>query len=203
MPDLLDSFAESGCQSLFIGFESINMGSLKTSQKMQNDVNLYEKLASEIHKRGIMINASLVFGIDNDRVDVFERTLDWLMENKIETMTAHIATPYPGTRYYKRLLKENRIIDFDLSHYNTANVVFRPKHMSPEELKEGYLWMYEKFYSLMNIFKRLPDSPKQRMPYLLFALGYRKFGRFFSQVSKLGLMHKFGQLGRKMAYGLE
>lgn len=109
MPKLLDEMKDSGCKSLFIGFESTNGESIKSVHKVQNNTSLYEKLVQELHSRGIMINASLVFGFDNDNANVFRNTLDWLVRNKIETMTAHILTPYPGTALYRQLLLENRI----------------------------------------------------------------------------------------------
>ena len=67
----------------------------------------------------MMINASLVFGFDHDSPEVFAETLDWLVKNKVETMTAHILTPYPGTALYQRFNQEGRIKDYDWSHYNT------------------------------------------------------------------------------------
>lgn len=150
-----------------------------------------------------MINASLVFGFDNDTPDVFKSTLDWLVQNKIETMTAHILTPYPGTLLYKRLLNDGRIIDFDTNHYNTANVVFIPKNMTAKQLKDGYLWIYDQFYSFKNIIKRLPEDKKQRIPYLLFNFGYRKFGKIISILGKIGLMSFIGKMGRKLSYNIE
>lgn len=203
MPEVMDLMKESGCKSLFIGFESINPKSLESANKKQNKVELYEKLINELHSRNIMINASLVFGFDNDTPDVFKSTLDWLIKNKIETMTSHILTPYPGTVLYDRLLKENRIIDFDTNHYNTANVVFKPKNMTAEQLRDGYLWIYDQFYSIKNIIKRIPDNEMQKKPYLLFNLAYRKFGKFTSVIGKLGLMSSLGKLGRKLSYNIE
>lgn len=199
-PELLDGMAASGCKSLFIGFESINPESVRSVNKKQNRVSLYEKLAAMVHERGIMINASLAFGFDHDTLSVFPDTLAWLVANRIETMTAHILTPYPNTRLHKRLIAEGRIVDFDTAHYNTAYAVFEPKHMTREQLREGYLWMYRKFYSFANIFRRMPAEPAQRMPYLLFNFGYRKFGKITSLLGRLGLMRAIGKLGRKLSY---
>jgi len=201
-PDLLDLMKESGCKSLFIGFESINPDSINAAKKKQNKVSKYEALIRNIHERGIMINASLVFGFDHDKPDVFKTTLDWLVENKIETMTAHILTPYPGTVLYDKLLKENRITDFDLAHYNTSHVVFKPKNMTSTQLKSGYLWMYKELYSFKNIFKRLPDCKSQRIPYLLFSLIYRKFGKTVSFLAKFGFMQKLGRWARRLSYNI-
>ena len=203
MPKLLDAMRDCGCKSLFIGFESINDESIKSVHKVQNNILLYEKLIQELHSRGIMINASIVFGFDNDNPNVFRNTLDWLIRNKIETMTAHILTPYPGTVLYKRLKKDGRILDFDTNHYNTANVVFKPQNMTSEELYKGYLWVYDQFYSFKNILKRLPENKKQRASFLLFNFGYRKFGKITSLLGKFGFMNFIGKLGRKLAYNIE
>ncbi len=156
--DLIDDFALSGCKSLFIGFESIVEESICFANKKQNTVDEYETLIELLHSKGIMVNASLVFGFDYDKTVVFEKTLDWLVRNKVETMTAHILTPYPGTALYKQLLDENRIVNFNLSQYNTSNVVFQPKQMTVDELYNGYLWIYKEFYSLKNIVKRTPQN---------------------------------------------
>ena len=123
---LLDAMSAAGCRSLFIGFESVNPGSLRECRKTQNRIGEYDETVRRTHARGMMVNASLVFGFDDDDESVFPATMDWLVRNRIATMTAHILTPYPGTPLYRRLLAEGRIYDFDLAHYNTAHVVHRP-----------------------------------------------------------------------------
>lgn len=202
-PDLISKIALSGCRSLFIGFESINPDSIKSVGKSQNNISEYEHLIKTLHSHGIMVNASLVFGFDSDTKDCFKSTLKWLVKNKVETMTTHILTPYPGTVLYQRMQKENRIIDHDLQKYNTSHVVFLPKLMTPEELRKGYLNMYHEFYSLRNIFKRRPDHPKLLAPYFMFNFGYRKFGRFTSFIARIGLMERVGRWGTRLSYGLD
>jgi radical SAM superfamily enzyme YgiQ (UPF0313 family) len=201
-PNLLDEMKESGCQSLFIGFETINQDAIRSVRKHQNHVDTYERLIHDLHRRGIMVNASLVFGFDHDGPDVFRQTLDWLLRNRVETMTAHILTPYPGTALFRRLLAEGRITDLDWGHYNTSRVVYAPKLMTAEELREGYLWIYRRFYSLRNILRRMPQDREQRLPFLLFNLGYRKFGRVASWVAQRGLMSRVGRLARRLSYGI-
>ncbi len=200
MLDLLDEMRDSGCQSLFIGFESVNPKAIDSVHKVQNSVGKYERLVSEIHKRGIMVNASFVFGIDEDDTSVFQSTLDWIVKNRIETVTSHILTPYPGTKLHKSFIEQGRIIDTDLSNYNTANVVFQPKGMTAKELNDGYLWIYKKVYSLRNIFRRMPQNKKQVFSYLAFNLLYRKFGRISEIVCELMSFHRVGRIARWVAY---
>ena len=95
-PELLDLMRDSGCRSLFIGFESIRPQSIRSVHKGQNRIEDYEKAVREIHKRGIMVNASFVFGLDGDTPETFPETLRWIVKNRIETVTSHILTPYPG-----------------------------------------------------------------------------------------------------------
>ena len=198
-PRILDLMAQTGCKSLFIGFESINNPSLRGVNK-DNAFEHYEALVDAIHSRGIMLNASMVFGLDGDGPDVFSQTLDWLVAHKVETLTSHILTPYPGTALHRRMEEAGRIISRDLSLYNTAHVVFRPAKMTPEELRAGYLWMYRKFYSFRNIFRRLPEHKSQWVPYLLFNLFYRKFGWFSSMLSCLIPMHLLGRVAARVSY---
>ena len=197
--ELLDLMKESGCQGLFIGFESISPASIDGVHKVQNHTQSYEQAIENIHSRGMMINASFVFGLDGDTAETFAATLDVIDKNKIETVTAHILTPYPGTALYDRMKKDGRIITDDLSLYNTAHVVFKPQSMTEKELYSGYLWMYKQIYSLKNIFRRLPQSKKQRPAYLLFNLFYRKYGKFTDLVCKALTYKRIGALAEKMS----
>lgn len=197
--ELLDLMKACGCQSLFIGFESINPDSISDVHKVQNRTNNYETAIKAIHDRGIMINASLVFGLDGDTKETFQATLDWIVKNRIETVTSHILTPYPGTALYDRMKAAGRIVTDDLSLYNTAHVVFKPMNMTAQELYDGYLWIYREIYSLKNIIRRMPEHPGQRAAYLAFNLLYRKFGRFSDFLCKRITYQRIGIWGERLS----
>ena len=141
-----------------------------------------------------------MFGLDADDPSTFDRTVEWVVANRIETVTSHIATPYPGTPFYDRMRREGRIIDDELWHYDTAHVVIRPKNMTPEELYEGYLRVYREVYTLGNIWRRLPRARSQLMPYLLFNLFYRKWGAASERLGQLLGFDRVGALARRAAY---
>jgi radical SAM superfamily enzyme YgiQ (UPF0313 family) len=198
-PELLDMMRRSGCQSLFIGFESINPESVQNVHKVQNSTKEYEHAIREIHKRGIMINGSFVFGLDGDTPETFDATVDWIVKNRIETVTSHILTPYPGTALYDRMHSAGRITSHDLSLYNTAHVVFEPQGMTADELYKGYLHVYDSVYSLKNIYKRLPQTRSQRMPYLIFNLLYRRYGKITDMICKFITYQRMGKIGEQLA----
>jgi radical SAM superfamily enzyme YgiQ (UPF0313 family) len=147
-----------------------------------------------------MINASFVFGLDEDDVSVFKNTLEWIVKNKIETVTSHILTPYPGTKLYASLKEENRIVDSNLANYNTAHVVYKPRNIAEDELNNGYLWIYKEVYKFKNIMKRLPKCKKQRVPFLAFNLFYRKFGKLTELLCKIISFKNIGGFFRWLAY---
>lgn len=202
--EILDLLAETGCRSLFVGFETLNRTNLRDAHKRQNHIEEYERTIRKIHARGMMVNASIVFGFDADGPEVFDRTTAWLIDQKVETMTAHILTPYPGTELHCRLSGEGRIRNHNLDHYNTSRAVFEPARMSATELEGGYLRAYRRFYSWPAILRRLPSDARRRTPYLIFNLLYRKYGRILSPLASPGLMRTVGRLGARFSYpGLE
>lgn len=147
-----------------------------------------------------MINASFVFGLDDDDESTFHRTLEWIVKNKIETVTSHILTPYPGTAQFKRMNEEGRITSYEQENYTTSEVVYTPKKLSPESLREGYLKIYKDIYSFKNIFKRMPSY--QKTGYLFFNLLYRKFGKMTEKVCELIGYNRIGFVCEKLSFRL-
>ncbi len=95
---------------------------------------------------GIEPYTSLLVGNETDDEKVFDRTLEFTEKAKVPKTEFAIFTPYPGTPSWHSLLKQNRIFDFDWSHYNDANVVFHPKQFSADRLLQGYLYLWREFY---------------------------------------------------------
>jgi hypothetical protein len=56
---------------------------------------------------------------------------------------------------YKRLKEEKRLIDNEWwLKYDVSDVVFWPKLMSREELRQGWIWTAKEFYKLRPTLKR-------------------------------------------------
>ena len=124
------------------------------------------------------MEGAFIFGFDSDRKDVFEKTVAFAEKLRLDGVQYSILTPLPGTDLYSAIKADNRFIERDWSKYDCANVVFRPLHMSPEELQSGFNWAYKKTYSfwgiLRRIFSALGDSRIKRFPHLVaFNIGYR------------------------------
>ena len=125
------------------------------------------------------MNGSFVLGFDHDRPDVFERTVSWIEANRLECATFHVLTPYPGTPLFRQLETEGRILHRDWNRYDTAHVVFQPKHMSCEQLDEGYAWCYERLFSHGSIWARRPADVRAVPAYLAMSYLYKRSNRFW------------------------
>src|SRR5229473_8004598 len=77
---------------------------------------------------------------------------------RLECATFHILTPYPATPLFRQMEFEGRLLHRDWSLYDTAHAVFRPKHMTPEELEQGYAWIYRRLFSRTSIWRRRPED---------------------------------------------
>ncbi|MFM2388035.1 MAG: hypothetical protein RL660_2792 [Bacteroidota bacterium] len=175
--NLIERAAEAGLRSLFVGFETFSPANLKQSNKKQNLEKDYVKAVNRLHSLGIMINGSFVFGLDDDDKDVFKRTVDWGVKNSITTSTYHVLTPYPGTRLFKDMEQQGRILTKNWDLYDTRNVVYQTTNLTADELKSGYDWAYKSFYSWSNILKASlkHDSHKHKLKHFFYSGGWKKF----------------------------
>jgi len=118
-PGLLEQAAEAGLRSLFVGFETLDAEGLRSQHKHPNLGRDYDRAVRRLHDLGVMINASSVFGMDEDDDSVFDRTVEWAIDHGIETSTFHILTPYPGTALFRRMESQGRILHRNWDLYDT------------------------------------------------------------------------------------
>jgi radical SAM superfamily enzyme YgiQ (UPF0313 family) len=183
-PGLLEKAVQSGLRSLFIGFETLSSANLRRHNKYQNPGAQYETAVKRLHDHDVMINASFVFGMDEDDPSVFDKTVEWAVKQGIETATFHILTPYPGTRLYERMSDQGRILTRDWDLYDTRHAVYKPAHMTASKLEKGYWKAYDDFYQWRSILKSAwtKDSLLRRLRHLVYTAGWKKSEPFWDFV---------------------
>ena len=177
--NLLERAVAAGLRSLFVGFETLDAGSLEAARKRQNIGVDYAEAVRRLDGSGVMINGSFVFGLDRDDRDVFRRTVDWAISHGLTTATFHVLTPYPGTALFDRVEREGRILTRDWDLYDTRHAVFQPRGMSPAELEAGYSWVYREFYRWRSIASGAAahDSVRQAARHFCYSASWKKFER--------------------------
>jgi radical SAM superfamily enzyme YgiQ (UPF0313 family) len=188
-PRLVREMALAGCTGVFVGFETLSDGNLADARKRTPRTDDYARRVRILHDHGIQVNGSFVLGFDRDRRDVFETMAQWIEANRLECATFHILTPYPGTPLFAQFESEGRLLHRDWSRYDTAHVVFEPKHMSPEELALGYDWLYRRLFSPASIWRRRPEDRSAVIPYLGMSFLYKRSNRLWPWLIRRRLVH--------------
>lgn len=188
-PSLIRDMALAGCTGVFIGFESLTDENLLDARKKTPRTADYARRVRMLHENGIQVNGSFVLGFDHDRADVFSRTAQWIEENRLECATFHILTPYPATPLFRQMEAGGRLLHRDWSLYDTAHAVFRPRHMTPEELEHGYAWMYQRLFSHASIWRRRPEHLGAVAPYLAMSYLYKRSNRFWHLLIKYDMVN--------------
>ena len=168
--ELIQLASDSGCKKLFFGIESVSIEQLKTMRKSMKDIEHLEEAFKKIKNMGILIHASMVFGFDNDTKETFDETVQFLKKNKVSTVSFNILTPYPGTKTYEDLKKEDRLITTDWRYYDHNTVVFKPTNMTPLELQAGKIRARKTFYRFSSVLRRF--SGNMYSPLIYFATNY-------------------------------
>ena len=158
-PKLLQGFAESGGIALNIGFESFSEKNLNEMGKGFNQPSKYVEAVQRVHEQGIGIMGTFIVGLDDDDPGVFQRIIDFSIQQRIDWALTFIMAPYPGTESFDRLEKEGRILIRDWEKYDSLNVVFQPAMMSPEELRQGMRRVWKEVFSLPSIYRRILKRP--------------------------------------------
>jgi radical SAM superfamily enzyme YgiQ (UPF0313 family) len=164
--EILKLLHKSGCQGLFIGFETTSVNGLKEIGKSQNVPSDYFEDIKKLHDNGISVLGSFVVGFDSDDKSCFETLLEFAVKSKIDAADFSILTPYPGTVLYERMKEEKRLIDGKWwLKYNANDVVYKPKLITREELSEGWVWTRKELYKLLPVLRRCIQGVGRRSLY--------------------------------------
>lgn len=167
----------SGCRGLLVGLESISKQTLQAQNKGSvNVVDNYVRQAHTLLDHGINFIGTLMFGFDQDTSkSLFEHTPEMLDKMGLTLLHTHIATPYPHSKYYQLLQKENRLLTTEARYYNGYTVVHRPGNIDPLDLQTGFINVRKQFYSLRSFLRRMRRHRLSRIPeFLLWNLNYIK-----------------------------
>ena len=136
------------------------------------------------------MNGSFIVGFDGDRKDTFVSMAQWIEAHRLDCSTFHILTPYPGTPLFRQLEAEGRLLHRNWDLYDTAHAVFRPKHLTHEELELGYDWLYRRLFSHSSIWRRRPEQASDWPVYFGGAYLYKRSNRLWRFLIAHGLVHR-------------
>lgn len=146
---LIAQMRETGCQTVYIGFESINPASLQEMKKNQT-VDDIKNSIKVFRDNRINVHGMFMFGCDSDHQEIFRSTSKFCKESGLTSVQYLILTPLPGTVFYKKIEAEGRLLHKNWQFYDAMHVVFQPKNLTPMALQQGMIDCFTDFYSYTN-----------------------------------------------------
>ena len=148
--ELLELLAKSNCMQVLIGFESINLDSVKSLDRgwKYKYFNNYSKAIDKIQSYGITVNGCFILGFDTDTKETFKETEEFIKASNLSEVQITLLTPFPKTDLYNQLKSENRLISENYWEKCTLfDVTFVPKNFTVEELEDEFLSLMTSIYS--------------------------------------------------------
>jgi radical SAM superfamily enzyme YgiQ (UPF0313 family) len=164
--ELLGLMRDSGCMMVYCGFESVNPATLVAYNKQQDVQDIRDSIRA-FHDYGIHVHGMFVLGADTDDLETFQRTVDFALQNEIDTVQFLMLTPCPGTPFYERMVAQDRLLTDDLSLYDGHHCVIQPVLMSPYELQMGTYQAMARFYSARYALGLIVSNVTRNLPFLL------------------------------------
>jgi len=154
-PEILDLLHPSGCRKLVVGFESIVSESLESMEKWKHArMDQYAEAIQKIQEKGVGVWGTFIVGLDHDQKDVFQKVVDFTLNNNLYGAMISVPTPFPGSALFDQLEKEGRILTKHWGNYTLWNVVIKPKQMTVKELEDGFAYALKNIYSKEAAVKR-------------------------------------------------
>lgn len=147
------NMSEAGVYLVFIGFESIVQDTLDRDYNKRLKLDQIIQAINNLKKYGINIHGMFIVGADSDPPDIVEKTLDFGLSKKLETIQIHPLSALPGTKLTEKLKKEKRLINVPWSSYDLQHVNILPKNFRPSVLQRKIFDAYKKFYSFARVTK--------------------------------------------------
>lgn len=149
-PEIVELAIDAGMRSVCFGLESIDADNRKDFGKTFFSMDAVPGMLARLNERGVEVQMNIIFGADHDTPELFDRTVDYMLEHRISYWYANILQPEAGTPLYQRLEGEGRLVDIPplrladdrmptirrsfADNENPGFVNFRPKHITAEQL---------------------------------------------------------------------
>jgi radical SAM superfamily enzyme YgiQ (UPF0313 family) len=186
---LMDMMTQAGFDTVFIGVESPDDDSLAECNKKQN---LHRDLVADvkrIQRAGLQVQGGFIIGFDNDTPLTFQKMIDFIQKSGIVTAMVGLLQAPNGTRLYKRMEKDGRLVGSFSGDNVDGETNIIPKKMNIDVLQTGYRAVMKNLYAPKNYYARVKTFLKEyKAPKITIPLSREYIRAFFRSVIRLGVI---------------
>jgi len=189
--ELVRLMVKANFNMVFIGIETTNEDSLAECSKLQNRNRDMVASVRKLQNYGLQVQGGFILGFDNDPPAIFENMISFIQKSGIVTAMVGLLNAPRGTRLYRRLKKEKRLLS-DFSGDNTdCTINFIPK-MEYKNLIKGYKKVIDTIYAPKQYYERVKTFLKEYKPKgaKVVSFEFEQVKAFFKSVWYLGIKEK-------------
>jgi radical SAM superfamily enzyme YgiQ (UPF0313 family) len=155
-PESARAMGRAGCRLIYVGLESLSQASLAASNKRHNKVGEYKDKIRHLHDNGMVVMSIFLVGLDEDTPEYLRVLPDLVDDVGVDVPVYSLPAPIAGTPFHRDLDEAGRLLPGDiLGEMDGAHLVFRPRHVSPDELELALFTCMRRSYRLPVVARRL------------------------------------------------
>jgi radical SAM superfamily enzyme YgiQ (UPF0313 family) len=188
--ELLSLMTRAGFDTVFVGIETPNEGSLTECSKTQNKGRDLVECVRQLQRAGLQVQGGFIVGFDNDPPSIFQQQIDFIQKSGIVTAMVGLLQAPPGTKLFERMQKEHRLVD-DISGDNVDGSTNIIPLMGLETLREGYRKLLVQLYAPKQYYERIVTFLREyNPPKMEFQLDRQYILAFGRSIYRLGIRGK-------------
>lgn len=141
---LLEAAQKAGLRAVLLGIETPSVEALKSQKKAFVKPDKMKAHIATIQKYGIEVWGDFLFGFDEHTPDIFDETLSFVKDIRLDKVVPHFMIPFPGSVTFRKLDEQKRILTRDWSQYDGSHAVYQPGNMTTSELEDGVYRVWQK-----------------------------------------------------------
>ena len=154
--ELLELAALSGCNLIFVGFESSNIRNLEYLNKNQNKPESYEEFIAKMHKQKIAVGAYFMAGLPYDDQHCFDKLAYFMEKNCVELPMITIYAP--KKEEFDKIDCIGKSENKNYASVSEMLPMFTPHNMTRRKFRRGYVDLQRKLFTEESIERRLKNS---------------------------------------------
>ena len=165
--ETLKIMRDAGLRHMVVGYESGSEQILKNIKKGVTRAQATQ-FTKDCKKLGISIHGAFIMGLPGETRETIRDTIEYAKQLDLDSIQASLASPYPGTEFYK-LCQENGWISSNnfLDESGHQKCVINYPHLSNTEIFNSVEEFYDKFYFrpkyiLRSIGRMIVDGDERR-----------------------------------------
>ncbi len=151
---LMEMMIKAGFNSIFVGIETPSTESLQECGKYQNLKGNLVSSVKRLQEHGFMVSAGFIVGFDSDTSSVFQDQINFIQKSGIVSAMVGLLNAPSGTKLYKKMQSENRLLDVWSGNNMDGYMNFIPK-MNYQQLMAGYSKIIKTIFSQKEYYLRV------------------------------------------------